>query len=82
MRVLLDYLEAIRARFDSDKGTLGRFKKISRYFTYGVEGGDALRHGVLRAQSIEEAVAHVHTHLASLEATPRRSADKAATLDT
>jgi tRNA-dihydrouridine synthase B len=55
-RVMLGYFASIRDRFGHDKGALGRFKKISKYFTHGVPYGSALRVGVLRAQSPDEAI--------------------------
>lgn len=59
-RVLLGYLDAIRPRMRDARATLGRFKKIAKYFTEGVPGGEALRFGVLHAASIDEAVERVH----------------------
>jgi tRNA-dihydrouridine synthase B len=53
-RVLLGYFGEIRERFGSDAGALGRWKKISRYFTEGVERGDLLRDGILHAASAGE----------------------------
>lgn len=61
-RVLLGYLDAIHARFEADKPTLGRFKKISRYFTGGVQDGDVLRQAIFHSQTIDEAVSRVHAH--------------------
>ena len=55
-RVLIQYLDSIRDRFRSERGVLGRFKKISNYFTKGLPHGSELRVLVLRSQSIEEAV--------------------------
>ncbi|TNE92288.1 MAG: tRNA dihydrouridine synthase DusB [Deltaproteobacteria bacterium] len=55
-RVLLGYLEDIRDRFHSEKGTLGRFKKISGYFTKGVPYGSELRQGIFHSQEIGEAI--------------------------
>jgi nifR3 family TIM-barrel protein len=67
-RVLLGYFEDIRARFHSDKGALGRFKKIARYFTGGVRHGDELRTRVLRSQTPDEAIEHIEAHFAQLNA--------------
>ncbi|MCB9668372.1 MAG: tRNA-dihydrouridine synthase [Alphaproteobacteria bacterium] len=63
-RVLLGYLEAIRPNFRDDRGVLGRFKKIARHFTDGVEGGARLRDGILHSQSLEEAVESVEAFFA------------------
>lgn len=65
-RVLLGYFEDIRARFRTDLGALGRFKKIAKYFVDGVEGGDTLKTTVLRSQTPEEAIAHIEAHFAGL----------------
>ena len=43
--------------FKSEEAALGRMKKIARYFTEGVEGGDGLRQGLFHSQSIDEAYA-------------------------
>lgn len=56
-RVFVGYFEEIRARFGSDRASLGRWKKITRYFTEGVPGGDVLRRGLLHAQTVEDALA-------------------------
>ena len=58
-RVMLGYFAAIRDRFGHDKGALGRFKKISKYFTHGVPYGSLLRVGVLHANTADEAIAIV-----------------------
>lgn len=55
-RVMLGYFAAIRDRFGHDKGALGRFKKISKYFTHGVPYGSLLRVGVLHAHTADEAI--------------------------
>lgn len=55
-RVLLGYFAAIRESFRTDLGALGRFKKIARYFTAGVEGGDVLRQQIFHSQTAEEAI--------------------------
>jgi nifR3 family TIM-barrel protein len=55
-RVLLGYLDAIRGNFRNDLGVLGRFKKIARHFTDGVDNGAELRTAIFHSQSLEEAV--------------------------
>jgi tRNA-dihydrouridine synthase B len=67
MAVLLGYLDDIHARFDHERRTLGRFKKISRYFTDAVPGGDALRQAIFHSHSLDEVVGRVHAHFADLE---------------
>jgi nifR3 family TIM-barrel protein len=54
-RVLLRYLAAIETRFHSEKGTLGRFKKIANHFTQGLPHAEGLRVRVLRSQSLLQA---------------------------
>lgn len=55
-RVLLGYFEDIRARFHNDRGALGRFKKIARYFTEGVPDGEVLKQQIFHSQRAEEAI--------------------------
>jgi tRNA-dihydrouridine synthase B len=66
-RVLLGYLESIRGRFRSERGTLGRFKKISNYFTKRLPYGSEVRTLVLRSQCIDEAVEHLETYFDRLD---------------
>jgi tRNA-dihydrouridine synthase B len=54
-RVLLGYYDDILERFRSDKGALGRWKKITKYFADGLPHGDVLKFKVLRSQSVEDA---------------------------
>jgi tRNA-dihydrouridine synthase B len=65
-RVLFGYLASIEGRFRSERGTLGRFKKISNYFTKGLPYGSEVRTLVLRSQSIEEAVTHLEVYFERL----------------
>ena len=65
-RVLLGYLESLNGRFRSERGTLGRFKKISNYFTKGLPYGGDVRTLVLRSQTIEEAVEHLEVYFERL----------------
>ena len=46
--------------FQHDKGALGRFKKIAKYFTHGVPYGSVLREGVLHAHTADQAIDIVH----------------------
>jgi tRNA-dihydrouridine synthase B len=59
-RVLLGYFADIRDKFQHDKGALGRFKKIAKYFTHGVPYGSVLREGVLHAHTVDQALSVVH----------------------
>ena len=65
-RVLVDYFLAIREVFQSDHGALGRWKKISRYFTEGVPGGERLKERVLHSGTVEEALEAVRTFFSEL----------------
>jgi tRNA-dihydrouridine synthase B len=65
-RTLFKYLGSIQGRFRNERGVLGRFKKISNYFTRGLPYGAELRTLVLRSQSIEEATAHLDTYFERL----------------
>jgi tRNA-dihydrouridine synthase B len=67
-RVLLAYFDAIRETFRTEKGALGRFKKIARYFVEGIRDGRDLKLRVLRSQTPDEAIAHIEAHFARLEA--------------
>lgn len=67
-RVLLGYLEAIRPYFKTDRSTLGRFKKIAKHFTDGVEGGQALKTAVLHSDTLDGAVDEVERFFAGHEA--------------
>lgn len=63
---MLGYLDSLNGRFRSERGTLGRFKKISNYFTKGLPYGADVRVLVLRSQTIEEAVDHLETYFERL----------------
>src|SRR5690606_335096 len=45
-RVLLGYFDEILDRFGSERGALGRWKKITKYFTDGLPHGDVLKWAV------------------------------------
>jgi len=66
-RVLLGYLDSLNGRFRSERGTLGRFKKISNYFTKRLPYGGDVRVLVLRSQSIDEAVEHLEIYFDRLK---------------
>jgi tRNA-dihydrouridine synthase B len=65
-RTLFKYLNSIQGRFRNERGVLGRFKKISNYFTKGLPYGTDLRTLVLRSQSIEEATDHLNAYFTRL----------------
>jgi len=67
-RVLLGYYADILERFKSEKGALGRWKKITRYFTEGLPYGDQLRTAVFRSQTVEEARGKVRAFFQDLRA--------------
>lgn len=60
--VLLSYFSEIRQRFRNDRGALGRFKKISNYFTRGLPKGTVLRQQIFHSQTVEEALERVEAH--------------------
>jgi tRNA-dihydrouridine synthase len=67
-RVLLGYLEDCRRRARTDRGALGRFKKIANHFTTGLpHGRELLRMKVLRSQDPAEAIGHVQQYFRMLE---------------
>ncbi len=61
-RVLLAYFDEILDRFDTDRGALGRWKGIGKYFVDGLEQGDRVRTAFLRSRSVTEARAHVEAY--------------------
>lgn len=63
-RVLLAYYATLRATFDSDKGVLGRMKKIARYFCEGLQGGEPLRYAILHSGSPDEATDRIKAFFA------------------
>ncbi len=67
-RVLISYFTEIRERFGSDRASLGRWKKISRYFTEALPHGETLKRAVLHAQTAEEALAAVGAFFERLRA--------------
>jgi tRNA-dihydrouridine synthase len=55
-RVMLGYFAEIRDRFQHDRGALGRFKKLTKYFTHGIPYGSELREAVLHSHEAEQAI--------------------------
>ena len=55
-RVLLTYFASIRREFATDRGILGRMKKVANYFTHGLPYGSDLRVAILHSGSIDQAV--------------------------
>jgi nifR3 family TIM-barrel protein len=74
-RVLLGYYDAILERFGSEQGALGRWKKITKYFTEGQPHGDVLQRAVLRSQTVQEARAGAAAYFARLRAWERGDAE-------
>lgn len=66
-RVLLAYFDAIRETFRHEKAALGRFKKISKYFIDGIRDGESLKVQILRSQTPDEAIGHIHEHFEGLK---------------
>lgn len=70
-RVLVEYYESCRSWFRTDRGALGRMKKISNYFTHGLPYASELRTTILRSQTVDEAISAVNLyfdHLAEWQA--------------
>lgn len=67
-RVLFAYIEAIRGDFRTDRGALGRIKKIINYFTHAVPHGSELRTAMLHSDTPDEAVDHARRFFDRLEA--------------
>ncbi len=63
-RVLLAYYAVLQQQFATEKGALGRMKKIARYFADGVPDGDALRQAIFHSHSIDEVFERVRAHFA------------------
>ncbi len=61
-KVLLRYFEGIRAEFKTDRGVLGRMKKIANYFTHGLPHGSELRVAFLHAMTIDDAIGHTNRY--------------------
>ncbi|MBW2253913.1 MAG: hypothetical protein JRI25_04870, partial [Deltaproteobacteria bacterium] len=63
--VLLGYYREIRTTFRTEKGALGRMKKIARYFTEGVPNGRVLRQAIWHSDTVEEAETRVRLFFAT-----------------
>ncbi len=70
-RVLVGYFESIQGHFRTDRGTLGRMKKIANYFTHGLPYGSELRTAFLHSRTIDEALEHTETYFERLAAFER-----------
>lgn len=67
-RVLVTYLDEILARFDTERGALGRWKGIGKYFVEGLPHGERVRQAFLRARTVHEARDHLAAYFACLRA--------------
>lgn len=65
---LVRYLAEIRDRFDSERGALGRVKKVARYFTEDLEDGATLRQHIWHSQSLAEANDRIEAYFARVAA--------------
>ncbi len=70
-RVLIGYFAGIQDHFRTDRGTLGRMKKIANYFTHGLPYGSELRTAFLHSRTIDEALEHTETYFERLAAFER-----------
>jgi tRNA-dihydrouridine synthase len=66
-RVLLGYYAALRVEFRTDRGALGRMKKIANYFVTGMPHATVLRTAILHSQSPDEAVDAVNAFFDRLQ---------------
>lgn len=67
-RVLLGYIESIRGCFRSERGALGRVKKICNYFTHGLPYGTDLRTAILHAEELSQVIHDVDLYFSRLKA--------------
>jgi nifR3 family TIM-barrel protein len=67
-RVLLAFYATIRQHSSHERGALGRMKKLARYFTDGVDGGDDLRTRILHADTVDDAFDEVRAFFATRRA--------------
>lgn len=67
-RVLRNYIQSIRDVFRSERGALGRIKKICNYFTHGLPFGSDLRTALLRSEGLDELIDHVDVYFDRLAA--------------
>ena len=63
-RVLLAFLARFHETFRREKAALGRFKAIAKHFTADLPDGPAFRKRLLRAQTIDEVIAHTDAFFA------------------
>ncbi|MEM6931147.1 MAG: tRNA-dihydrouridine synthase, partial [Myxococcota bacterium] len=74
-RVLVEYYGVLERTSHSEKGALGRMKKIGRYFTEGVPRGDELRQAIFHAHAVTEVFDRIAAHFDALDPEPGRSED-------
>jgi nifR3 family TIM-barrel protein len=58
-RFLLDYIEGIRERFETERGAVGRIKKFAGHFTHGIPEGARLRREIFHAGDFAELLERV-----------------------
>ncbi|MEN0061871.1 MAG: tRNA dihydrouridine synthase DusB [Myxococcota bacterium] len=66
-RVLVEFYGVLERTSRTEKGALGRMKKIGRYFTEGVPRGDELRQAIFHAQAVQEVFDRIAEHFAQLD---------------
>ncbi|MBX2799180.1 MAG: tRNA-dihydrouridine synthase [Myxococcales bacterium] len=69
-RVLLAYYRVIEDLSHSEKGALGRMKKIARYFADGVPDGEALKRSIFHSHAVDEVFDNVRAHFQRLVTLP------------
>ena len=66
--LLFDYMAVVEARCHTEKGALGRTKKLCGYYTHGLPHGAPLRQAVFHSHSMEEVRAHLARYFDELAA--------------
>ena len=71
-RVLLGYYDSLRGEFRTDRGALGRMKKIANYFVSGLPHASELRYSILHSETPEAALDAVNWCFDALAERERR----------
>jgi len=66
-RVLEEFYGVLERVSRTEKGALGRMKKIGRYFADGIPEGDQLRQAIFHAQSVESVFERIAAHFDALD---------------
>ncbi len=71
--LLLDYMSVLEAHCRTEKGALGRTKKLCGYYTRGLPHGAPLRQAVFHSHAMEEVRGHLARYFERLAAKEERS---------